>query len=424
MRLRETDRTPVQDPEGPEPSIKSQVASIAVREQLKRILSDPLFQNRKRLSEFLRYIVEQSLAGHQDALKERIIGIEVFERRPDFDTNIESIVRVTATELRKRLARYYENPDHAGELRIDVPARSYVSTFEPPKELSHDPHGERIEKEPRIAERTVSGRAFRKVYLLLPVGICLVFLAVWVARGHRHQPPAIDQFWAPVVSSGGSNKVLISIAQPSGMLAAIAQKPASPVSGSEISLSKFIAQQANYPIADLSAADAIVPFLSHRGKEAAIRLAGSIALSDLHAGPVVLLGSGPNQWTVRLGADLRFRFQTSPDASVRWIEDSTNPTNRSWSLNVSDPYDKVTSEYVLITRSFAGNTGQWWIGVCGLTVLGTIAGQQMLIDPNAMETIANQLPKGWDRKNLQMVIGISMFNGSPGASHVVAYNIW
>jgi len=52
--------------------------------------------------------VEQTLAGNEDNLKERTLGVEVFHRTPDYDTNLDPVVRLCAGEVRKRIAQYYQ----------------------------------------------------------------------------------------------------------------------------------------------------------------------------------------------------------------------------------------------------------------------------------------------------------------------------
>jgi len=84
------------------------------------------------LDTFLRFVVEQTLAGKTEALKERTLGVDVFARPSHYDTNDDPIVRVTAGEIRKRIAQYYQEPGHEEELRIYLPLGSYVPHFFPP----------------------------------------------------------------------------------------------------------------------------------------------------------------------------------------------------------------------------------------------------------------------------------------------------
>ena len=108
----------------------------SVRQQLERVLASPLFRNSKRYPALLRFVVEQSLDGNEDQLKERLLGIHVFHRQPDYDTNQDTIVRLTAAEVRKRIAQYYQQPEHKGELRIHLNSGSYVPHFTPVEELA------------------------------------------------------------------------------------------------------------------------------------------------------------------------------------------------------------------------------------------------------------------------------------------------
>src|ERR1019366_2084608 len=105
----------------------------AVREQLDRVLASSLFSNSKRYPALLRHVVEEVLHGHTENLKERTLGIEVFKRDPQYDTNDDPVVRVTAGEIRKRLAQYYYEPDHEAEIHIELPSGSYLPGFRIPE---------------------------------------------------------------------------------------------------------------------------------------------------------------------------------------------------------------------------------------------------------------------------------------------------
>src|SRR5579862_3586787 len=111
-----------------------EVARSEIQAQLERILANPLFKNSKRYPNLLRYVVERTLDGHPGELKERTLGIEVFAREPDYDTNLDPVVRTTAAEIRKRLAQYYQDPNRETELRIDLPLGSYAARFQAPVE--------------------------------------------------------------------------------------------------------------------------------------------------------------------------------------------------------------------------------------------------------------------------------------------------
>jgi hypothetical protein len=75
-----------------------------VRCQLDRLLASSVFANAGRMSRFLKFVVEQTLAGEGERLKEYVIGVEVFDRDASYDPRLDSIVRVEAARLRSKLA--------------------------------------------------------------------------------------------------------------------------------------------------------------------------------------------------------------------------------------------------------------------------------------------------------------------------------
>jgi TolB-like protein len=113
-------------------------ADTAVLAQLDRILASPGFASAGRLSRFLRFVVERSLAGDGEQLKEYVIGTEVFDRPADYDPRLDSIVRVEARRLRSRLAEYYEGPGAADPIVVRVDKGSYVAVFDEPRVSTPD----------------------------------------------------------------------------------------------------------------------------------------------------------------------------------------------------------------------------------------------------------------------------------------------
>src|SRR5215831_9938081 len=102
----------------------------AVRAQLGKILASPVFANSPRMSRFLRFIVETTLDGNGERIKEYVIAIEVFEKAEDYDPQADSTVRTEASKLRSRLTRYYETEGREDLLVITIPKGSYVPQFE------------------------------------------------------------------------------------------------------------------------------------------------------------------------------------------------------------------------------------------------------------------------------------------------------
>jgi Tol biopolymer transport system component len=108
-----------------------QVADIpAARDQLGKILSSAVFAKSPRMSRFLRYVVEQTLEGRGDRIKEYAIGVEVFDKGEDYDPQADSTVRTEATKLRARLNRYYETDGAGDPIVITIPKGTYAPLVE------------------------------------------------------------------------------------------------------------------------------------------------------------------------------------------------------------------------------------------------------------------------------------------------------
>jgi hypothetical protein len=97
----------------------------AARRQLERVLASPGFSRNERLSRFLRFVVEQHLAGKDAEIKESLIAVEVLRRSPDHDPKQDSIVRTEAARLRARLSEYYLGEGKGDPLVIELPKGGY-----------------------------------------------------------------------------------------------------------------------------------------------------------------------------------------------------------------------------------------------------------------------------------------------------------
>ena len=97
--------------------------------QLSTRSSSPGFANAERLTRFLRYTVEETLNGQTDKLKESLLGIDVFGRKPTYDPRVDAVVRTEAVKLRARLRDYYESEGREDEIIIDLPKGGYIPVF-------------------------------------------------------------------------------------------------------------------------------------------------------------------------------------------------------------------------------------------------------------------------------------------------------
>lgn len=105
---------------------QSEEEIAALRQHLKEIVEGPAFKGSHRSGQFLQYIIDQSIAGNFERLKERLIGVELFGRSTTYDTSEDAIVRVTASDVRKRLLQHYGRSRTSSEFRVSLPLGSYI----------------------------------------------------------------------------------------------------------------------------------------------------------------------------------------------------------------------------------------------------------------------------------------------------------
>ena len=100
-----------------------------IRQELVRILQSDSFSRAGRLSRFLSFVVDQTLQGNSNRLKEYVLGVEVFDRKESFDPRLDPIVRVEAGRLRTKLQRYYQNEGRSDGIQIECPKGGYTPVF-------------------------------------------------------------------------------------------------------------------------------------------------------------------------------------------------------------------------------------------------------------------------------------------------------
>ncbi len=395
----------------------------AIFAQLDRILANPSFKNSRRYPNLLRYAVERTLDGSVGDLKERTLGIEVFGREPDYDTNLDPVVRITAGEIRKRLAQYYQDPAHESELRIDLPLGSYGARFHSEKAVPAAlAQPELVTKPaPAIEPPAVRRRSLSVAWIAIPAAL-LVLAAVkfWPARS------ALDQLWAPLLES--PNPTLLCVGQ-RPFVAFSATEPRSLPAGKQSApgpqttlYQLYYLGSQNVAILDVITMARLAGLLQAEGKAYHIRAESSTTFEDLRDGPVVLIGAFNYDWSMRLMGPRRFTFER--DGDTFWVKDAQNPSDRSHAVNYNTPYLQVTEDYAVISRVRDSVTERMMVLAGGLTGYGTLAASEFLTNPEYMEAIAAHAPANWEHKNLQILIGTKVINGKSGPPKTLLTHFW
>jgi hypothetical protein len=421
----------------------------AVLRELKKVLASPQFSSSKRYPALLQYVVEKTLEGKSDLLKERTLGVEVFDRPPTYDTNTDTVVRYTAGEVRKRLLLYNHEGGRTSQIRISLPAGSYVPEFlHGPEEseeagddpafaptpitdarLSAAPAGEMREPGPiapitlafptpsqaaaaKISHGSVPRRE-RSTYRRLFWLACAAMVVAIAITGLRwrdrtlHPQTVLDDFWGPVLHDQRTvlictGSVIFAPERVSGTLTA----------GKDI----------EYPFVSMEGASAISHvsgLLQSSGVQTQLKSAGATPLTELREHSFILLGAFNNQWSLRLIEPLRFHFTSDPAES---IVDQRQPQVR-WVRDPSRPYSSA-DDYALVARYRDITTDSWVVVLAGVGRNGTEAAAEFASSPHYMQLLRDQMGSDFSNKNIEAVLKVRVIDGKTGAPSILAVHVW
>jgi hypothetical protein len=438
--------------EGEERTDRLEISETLVQHALGEILQSAPFRASKQSQQLLRYIVDQTLAGHSEQLKERLIGVNVFGRRLDYDTNEDPIVRARAAEVRKRLAQFYIGEGKRSTIRIEISPGSYLAAFseyrsdlvpasvnpgpeqlglEPPKLAS--PSLPLPTKQPVTPSTNGQARRFLTISLSTVVLLCFAVGAWFLLR-----PSApIDAFWEPCISASnpvlvysGANAVyllspdFVNRYKSTHHLDSLESQglefvvPFSP--DTKLGSDDLIGYKNDYlTIGDLAANVRVASLLAAHKKRFDLRLGDDVAFGDLRQHPTVLIGAFNNSWTMELTGDLPFTVFGAKVLSIR----EQASLGRIWTPEYA-PDGKVTVDYAVVTRIPRSKTGQPLIAIAGLTQKGTQGAADFVTDPEQIQKFSLTAPKGWSQKNLQFIIQTKVVNNTATSPAIVALKTW
>ncbi len=371
----------------------------AVHAELERILGSAPFRGSRRSREFLCYVVGYALEGKTELLKERTIGVEVFERPTAYDTGEDSIVRVKANEVRKRLAQYYQEAGAGRAVQVELPSGSYVPEF---RFLDPAPDAARP-----------AGAARRRRPWLLAAGVAAVACAAALLVWRASTPPPFDDFWRPVLAS--PRPVLLCVAHPPVFRMSSSFWESA---GESIPRARITRDPDHFVgVGDALALAELAAFFSRAGKASHMRIGTETSFADLRNSPAVLIGAFSNQWTMRIMRDVRFVFER--DGSDYYIKDQLAPGQR-WMNTPGDP----SSDFAIVSRVFDSKTGDLVIAAAGLSHQGTRAAGELLTHPAYLENVLRAAPPDWPKRSLQLLLKAEVIGGTPGPPKVLASHYW
>jgi hypothetical protein len=385
-----------------------------VLQQLDRMLRSRHFRNSRRYPAFLGHIVRRTLDGDLDSLKERILGIEVFKRPHDYDTGADPVVRITAGEVRKRIALYYHDEGTEQELRIELPAGSYVPVFSAHNGAAgHDvwpASSDLVRTEALPVESPDETRRRGRKWLLAGSVVLLVLIAAASLGYWRWISSPVESMWRPFL--GSPDPVLIVVGSPPA-------GPALPMdSHSHVHLS----------FNDALAMTDITGMLDVHQQGYRVQTASGTSLDDLRKRPVVLISAFLNPWSSRILNPLRFsllRQQVAEDGStiLGSIVDHQHP-GTVWSFDFTKSVTVNTRDYAIVARLRSDLTEGPVMIVAGLGAGATESAGEFVSSPEYLRQVSAVAPPNWRGKNLELVLEVPMVDGKAGHARIVAADFW
>ena len=423
----------------------------AVRSELDKMLAAPFFAQSTRCKRFLSHVVEQTLSGNACQLKERTIGISVFERANDYDTGQDAIVRVTANEVRKRIGQFYQESQDIHLIQIDLPRGTYIPEFRvhlaaqdagtlnsmvsgaPPGELPQSAPPSPIEAKARSAtapdeptgspantptaatqQKPIFLRPWVAVALPLLILVTVALLAEILRLGGRSRIPEI---WDPFLQS--KIPVLVCLGTHDFH---DANTP------SAVETEDVVMRQETIPIDDVSVVTSMARLLGNKGIPFRLAAADQTSLADLQSQPVILIGAVDNKWTLQLTQALRYRVavefpsgQNKPPVAT--IVDAEQPTHGAWKTDFSIPLTAWKSDYAIVARENDATIGVPVFIEAGLGNTGSLAASRFVTSGALTSALQNERSCK-AKTNFEAVIGTEITNGKPGSPYILGIVCW
>jgi hypothetical protein len=434
----------------------------AFQQHLEEVLCGEAFRGSHRSGQFLRYVINQSVNGRCDELKERLIGVELFGRSPSYDTGEDAIVRVTASDVRRRLLQHYGTYGNGSEFRIRLPLGSYIpeiardvqvktdaleeNEIEPPREAPIDflvPSSPLMNEEAlilvdqekvlRLSETSTFWTQRKVLLCCLSIAACVI-CAVWLTV-------RTDSLWGPLFGFQLSTKLITSdpnIAEVQSLTSQI-------VTLSDYANQRYVPDQEKVPLqlknlsseilrrdqaaaVDTGVAVNIAEWMDQaKAGRLTIQSARTLRFSDLLKDEnFILLGSPrSNPWALFYSDHLDFRF-VFDQGSGQEIVENLHPHNGESSRYVPTAMGFATGQSFAVA-SYLRNPDHLGhvLLVAGANAEGTEAVNDLITDSAALSAVMSRcgLPRTAPIPNFQLLLRLSTMAGSPGHSEVIACHV-
>jgi hypothetical protein len=427
----------------------------AVRSHLQEVLSSDAFMGGLRAQDFLRLVVEHSLAGQLDQLRERMLGAEMFGRPIDYDTGNDAVVRVKASEVRKRLTQYYQSLPAPPPVQIELPAGSYAPQFHwapeaaiptPVKFASSHPGSGSTDPQSAVthnAGETIAPqlkwkhRVFR-ASLLATYTVALIslgwFAAVRFSASHR-APKSADPIWA-VLFDGKRNTYIVPADIGFDLLEDLSHRRMAladylkggdlelPIPGVDAHTAEGLRSQRLTSFVDAQIIGTLAGLPEYNPQRTFIRFPRDLRLDDLKDANAIIIGSvGSNPWASIADSSANFHIVYSQGRERATIINA-NPQpgeQASYESHWNEPSHETFALIAFLPN--LGGDGHLLL-LQGLDVAGTQAAAETLFYPASIAPILQRAkrPDGSIRF-FEVLVRSTSINWNSTDSQVIASRI-
>ena len=394
-----------------------------VRAHLDEIVKGPAFKGSHRSQAFLLHIVERALHGDPEDLRERSIGISLFGRDAAYDTAEDAIVRVTASDVRKRLLQHYGTAGADARIRISLPPGSYVPEFSFPEVPIEVP-----------AAALPAPPKFKRTLLIAATAslLLLVATASWLTRGRRFGSatatgnliqaafPTTPSPIQVVVADDGLVLIEVLLGRRFGLqeyenLEYLQTPDLVPQKGIE-KFWRSLSNRAVTNIGDLQNADHMAGALRAHNREVTVRHARQMHARDFRSGSFIVLGSSiSNPWAALFPVpESNFPYGQLPTPGLPEVILNRHPQNgepAAFQVHKDDRTgDKITYSRVSLVQNLT-NTGRVLL-LEGQSMSATEMSGELLLRPDSAAKLRKMfgLSAGAPLPDLEMILEVTEQN--------------
>ncbi len=326
-------------------------------------------------------------------------------------------MRISAGEVRKRLAQYYQEFADPAQLRIELPVGSYRPEFVAPVPVR--PVASVLPVPPPPALEQIRGdnepqaKSKRSLVAASVLALCAVLAGLtWAFVAGR--PTALDLFWRPVIQQ--THSVMLCLGRSNFRAGDQTAGSSRPVDPYQVAVAWW----------DTETFARVAGLVQSKGASLYFFRGDQATFSDFQQRPAVLIGAYNDQWTLELISRMRYTFQRT--GRIQWIADRDRPSFQDWKndLGQTDGQGNLAlkQDYAIISRVENPRTGFITVTVAGLWGYGTLAAGRFLTDPQYMQAFCKRTGFKLDKNNMQIVIGTEVIQGKPGPPTVLAAISW